>query len=311
MTPEINSVVREMGFAPGAKVVVPHQDDVGMCHGANVAFAELANRGFITCGSVMVTCPWFREAADIAVARPDLDLGVHLTLTSEWQHYRWRPLTGARQASGLVDADGYMWRTVKLVREHAVPEAVEAELRAQIDAALAAGIDVTHLDAHMGAAHAPEFAAIYYRLGREYGLPVSSLGAIGIHAGAGREIVPDQPDRHGPPLFDILHETPWVPQEKAFAAYRGILKSVEPGVTVLALHCNAPGDIEIIDPPRAHCRTTEYGMFKDPWFLSFVDELELTLVGFREIRAIVRQQKAMAPELASEETSRSEVPSVT
>src|SRR6185295_14012125 len=127
------------------KLVIAHADDIGMCHGANTAFAAVAGRGFITSGSVMVPCPWFREIAEMAASDAQFDLGVHLTLTSEWRHYRWRPLTGASKANGLVDDDGYMWRTARAAHDHAHLDAVEAELRAQIDAALAAGIDATHL----------------------------------------------------------------------------------------------------------------------------------------------------------------------
>ena len=93
-------------------------------------------------------------------------------LNSEKQPYRWRPLTSSSRSAGLTDEAGYFWSTVPAVRKHAAPEAVEAELRAQIDAALDAGIDVTHLDGHMGAAMMPEFVDIYFRLGRDYNLPI-------------------------------------------------------------------------------------------------------------------------------------------
>jgi hypothetical protein len=296
MTPEANPLVGALGFGPEDRVVIVHQDDVGMCHGANVAFADLAGRGFVTCGSVMVPCPWFRELAEIAVSRPELDVGVHLTLTSEWRQYRWRPLTGSGRASGLADPDGYMWNSVKLLRQHAVPEAAEGELRAQIDAALAAGIDVTHFDPHMGAARAPEFAEIYYRLGREYGVPVTSTRSLSVQAATGVELKQDEPERKGPPLFEILHETPWTRASDGIAAYRRILDSLEPGLSFLAMHCNAPGDIEAIDPERAHCRTGENVMFQDPWFLAYVERLHLKFIGLREIRAVMRRQQLMAAE---------------
>jgi len=162
--------------------LVIHADDVGMCLGANVAFAELSRRGTITAGSVMVPCPWFAEIAEMAVADATLDVGVHLTLNAEKRHYRWRPVSGAGPASGLVDADGYQWRTVAEVRRHADPDAVEAEWRAQVERALAAGIDVTHLDAHMGSALAPEWCDRYIALGAELGVPVlmtATLDAYG------------------------------------------------------------------------------------------------------------------------------------
>ena len=115
--------------------LVIHADDVGMCHGANVAFAELSAKGTIQAGSVMVPCPWFAELADLAVAEPSLDVGVHLTLNSEMTYYRWGPITGAGAASGLVDPDGYLWGDVASVRRNAHPDAVEEEWRAQIEVA--------------------------------------------------------------------------------------------------------------------------------------------------------------------------------
>ncbi|MER9319111.1 ChbG/HpnK family deacetylase [Mesorhizobium sp. M0659] len=137
--------------------LVLHEDDVGMCHGANSAFLELTALGACSSGAVMVPCPWFPEMAEAAAADPRLDLGVHLTLNSEKQHYKWRPLTSPSRAAGLTDEFGYFWPDVATTRRKAAPQAVETELRAQIDTAYRAGIDVTHLDAHMGAALSPEF----------------------------------------------------------------------------------------------------------------------------------------------------------
>ena len=151
--------------------LVIHADDVGMCHGANRAFVELSHAGAITSGSVMVACPWFPEIAEIAAGdaslagNASLDVGVHLTLNAEKAHYRWRPVSNPSPASGLVDDDGYLWHRVAQVRKAAHPDAVEAEWRAQIDRALAAGIDVTHLDTHMGSALAPEWCDRYIAVG--------------------------------------------------------------------------------------------------------------------------------------------------
>ena len=147
--------------------VVVHEDDLGMSHSANVAFGELTKLGVCTSGAVMVPCPWFLEIAEMQAKDPRLDIGVHLTLNAENPLYRWRPLTGVSQASGLVDPDGYLWRTVPELRAHAHPNAVEAELRAQVEAAKIAGIDITHLDSHCFSVMCPQFIDIYVRLGRE------------------------------------------------------------------------------------------------------------------------------------------------
>ncbi len=233
------ALCEKLGFEPGAKVVVAHQDDVGMCHGANVAFADLAGRGFITSGSVMVPCPWFSEIADLAGDHDDWCLGVHLTLTSEWRHYRWRPLTGVSKRSGLTDADGFMWRTAQDVRAHADPTAVETELRAQMDTALAAGIDITHLDCHMGTALAPEFADIYLRLGADYDVPVlfpndwddyGGMLRLGEGDPSGHERRLAELAHRLNPLFDAVVESPWGPPAESDAAYSRMLADLRRGL---------------------------------------------------------------------------------
>ena len=118
--------------------MVIHEDDVGMSHGANMAFVELSKLGTCSSGSVMVPCPWFPEAAAIAKADPALDVGVHLTLTSEQTPYRWRPLTAPPRSAGMTDEQGYFWPDVPRARR-ADPVAVETELRAQIDTAARGG----------------------------------------------------------------------------------------------------------------------------------------------------------------------------
>jgi predicted glycoside hydrolase/deacetylase ChbG (UPF0249 family) len=280
------------------KIVIAHADDVGMCHGANTAFAAVAGKGFITSGSVMVPCPWFRETAEMAAANPNLDLGVHLTLTSEWRHYRWRPLTGSSKATGLVDDEGFMWRTAQAVRKHARPEAVEAELRAQIDLALASGINATHLDCHMGTALAAEFTDIYLRLGREYRLP-TLFPRHWDNYGGGLKLGEVDPVRHAArlndlegrrhPIIDRFVETPWNAMGDV-AAYRKMAADVQPGITFLAFHPNHAPDIEVIDPPRARCRISEAQIFQDPEFVAEVRKHDLTLIGFREMRDRLRAQ---------------------
>jgi predicted glycoside hydrolase/deacetylase ChbG (UPF0249 family) len=283
------------------KIVIAHADDVGMCHGANTAFAAVAGKGFITSGSVMVPCPWFRETAEMAAANPNLDLGVHLTLTSEWRHYRWRPLTGSAKAAGLVDDEGFMWRTARAVRKHAQPEAVDAELRAQIDLALASGIDATHLDCHMGTALAAEFADIYLRLGRDYRLPVL-FPRHWDNYGGGLKLGDVDPARHaarlqeleqrGHPIIDRFVETPWDAMG-ADSAYRRMVADVRPGLTFLAFHPNHGPDIETIDPPRARCRTAETELFCSPAFIAAAREHSLTLIGLRGMRDSLRAQGAL------------------
>lgn len=282
-------------------VLIPHLDDVGMCHGANLAMLELARLGTVTCGSAMVPCPWFPEIAQAFRSRRDLDLGVHLTLTSEWQGYRWRPLTGCSRKGGLVDDDGYLWRNCVLLRRHVDPVAAEEEMRAQIEAALSAGLDVTHLDTHMGAAAVPELVAIYLRLGREYRLPVllpreiaSYLDVLKLGAVRPEDYRPwlEALEAEVAQFVDRFRMTPGVPSAEADATYRRLIAELGPGVTFLSLHANAPGDIETIVPDRAHWRTDEYRIFADPAFAGFVREQGVELSGMRALRARLRAGSA-------------------
>ena len=287
-----------LGYSADARVLIPHIDDVGVCHGANRAFAELAGQGFVTTASVMVPCPWFAETADLMREQPGLDLGVHLTLTSESRACRWRPISTSSKQSGLIDDAGFMWPDVPSVRRHAERRAVEIELRAQIEAALAAGIDITHLDTHMGAAAAgvrgdlplarPRVPAAGpvsrahrdLRLGSRHGAgryrplrATAGRGESGKHAG----------DRH------LRHGACHAPSR-----LRGGLpadgRAGGAGVTYVSLHCSTPGEVERLHPQDAEWRIAEYQLFGDPGFPDWVARQDVELIGFRPLRDLYREQ---------------------
>ncbi|MFI0846334.1 carbohydrate deacetylase [Mesorhizobium sp. IMUNJ 23232] len=283
----------------GKKRVVIHEDDVGMSHGANMAFVELSKLGTCSSGSVMAPCPWFPEAAELAGKDTSLDLGVHLTLTSEQKPYRWRPLTAPPKSAGMTDELGYFWPDVPRARK-AHPEAVEAELRAQIDAAKAAGIDITHFDAHMGTAQMPEFTAITRKLGQEYKVPVlfvKDLSGYNPASYAGpldtapydAEIAKARAANE--PVFDIVLETPWARKTDAETAYRAMFASIPDGMTFLSLHFNTPGDFETINPPDAHLRTEEYAVFKTGRIKEWIAEFGIEVIGMRELRDLLRARE--------------------
>ncbi|MBM3567759.1 MAG: ChbG/HpnK family deacetylase [Alphaproteobacteria bacterium] len=275
------------------RIAILHADDVGMCHGANRAFLDLAKIGAITCGSAMVPCPWFAEIAEHAGRDPRLDLGVHLTLTSEWPGYRWGPISTRARASGLVDDQGCFPRNCRQLRATLVPEAVEAEWRAQIDRALAMGIDATHLDSHMGSAFLPELVEIYLRLGREYRLPVLMPRRLDeylrvlkfdfVSAASHRRAVAEL-EAEGMPLVDDFRMTPGAASAESDAAYAKLFAELPAGTTYVALHPNRSGDIETIVPPRAHYRTDEVRILSDDGFLRGLDALGIERAGMRALR---------------------------
>jgi predicted glycoside hydrolase/deacetylase ChbG (UPF0249 family) len=282
-----------------ARVLIPHVDDLGVSHGANQAFALLSALGFVTCGSVMPPSAWFPEMVELAKERPALDVGVHLTLTSESRACRWRPVSTASRASGLLDGDGYMWPDVSSVRRHADRAAVETELRAQLEAALGAGLDVTHLDTHMGAAAAPEFVAIYVALGRAYRLPVllcrdsasyDSVLEMGPIDRAFYDRLIAELDHEGLPLIDRFAMGLAMRERSCEGALRHVVRHAAPGLTYLSLHCNAPGEIEAMHPDDAAWRIAEHEVLQDPAFLDWVARQNVQLTGFRPIRDRYRQE---------------------
>ncbi|MGV8995992.1 MAG: ChbG/HpnK family deacetylase [Parvibaculaceae bacterium] len=146
----VNPAIERLGFQSDDKVAIIHVDDVGMCGATLDAFSDLWARRSVTCGSVMVPCPWFRATAAWARENPDADLGVHATLTCEWDGYRWAPLSTVDMASGLMDDERAFHKTSEAVALLANPEAAKRELQMQIATAKEAGINATHLDTHMG-----------------------------------------------------------------------------------------------------------------------------------------------------------------
>ena len=273
--------------------LVVHHDDIAANHATNLAFVELFDGGFCSSGSVMVPCPWFPEIAAIARQRPDLDLGVHLTLTAEFGPYRWRPLTGVSN-NGLTDADGFMWRDVTSARR-ADPVAVEAEMRAQIDTALAAGIDVTHLDAHMGTIMMPEYIDIYLELGADYRLPVVLPRRVdGLNPAASEPSLAvryaqaaDGLEARGNPVFENFVSSPFGKTGAVEALYRAIFDATVPGLNWGAFHFDMAGAIDDYSPD-APMRIAEYAFFKSGRARAMLAELDIEMVGMRAFRDRLR-----------------------
>ena len=144
-----------------------------MSHAANAATIDALENGLMTSATIMVPCPWFPEIADYAKAHPSADFGLHLTHTAEWKGLKWGPVASKSEVPGLVDPQGYLWPDVPAVYKNATPEQAYIEARAQIKKALAAGVDVTHLDSHMGALQYNDaYFQVYRRLAKEFDLPL-------------------------------------------------------------------------------------------------------------------------------------------
>jgi predicted glycoside hydrolase/deacetylase ChbG (UPF0249 family) len=291
------TLAMRLGFGASERVAIVHCDDIGMCHAANVGAFEALDRGPATCGSVMVPCPWFREAAELARLRPEVDLGVHLTITSEWAAYRWGPVAERSAVPSLLDADGYLPRTTQEIAARGRPEEVEIELRAQIERALAAGIDVTHLDAHMGAVFMPPFIHLYAQLALEYRLPAfavrpdpASLAVLG-SADAGRAIERALAALRdgGVPILDGMNANSLAFEPGEGAIHNANrLASLEPGINYLICHPARRGDELDAISPDAHARDFERSFYGGETGHRALEAHGIRTLGMRPLRDLMR-----------------------
>lgn len=280
------------------RILITNADDLGIDCGSNEAFMELSYYGSIKSGSVMVPCPWFQHICDLNRGKSGLNIGVHLTLTSEWQNYRWRPLTTNNESSGLVDEDGYFWRNRQLLRQNINVESAEIELRTQIDTAVRSGIDITHLDCHMGVGIIPELIEIYIKLGYDYRLPVllprkieDTLRLYKIK----ETLLPfyknliNKLDEVDYPLVDNFKITPCFESDVALSGYERLLSTIEKGTTFLSLHPNKLGSIASIDPVKYQVRVDEYNIFKSNFNSEWAKKLGIKMISYRELRDEFRE----------------------
>lgn len=144
------TLLERLGYPPETKLLIVHADDLGMAHTINLASLKGLESGLVTSASIMIPCPWLPEIAAYARSHPEADLGLHLTLTSEWNLYRWAPVLPKERVPSLLDRDGYFYPTETEAAAHIDPKEAESEIRAQIARARALGIQPTHLDSHMG-----------------------------------------------------------------------------------------------------------------------------------------------------------------
>jgi predicted glycoside hydrolase/deacetylase ChbG (UPF0249 family) len=293
----VTTLAERLGFAATDRVAIVHADDIGMCHAANEgAFDALAN-GVVTCGSIMTPCPWFREAAERACANPSLDLGVHLTLNSEWPHYRWGPVASRDRVASLLDDQGFLPRTTLETVRQAKPEHVEIELRAQIDAALAAGVDVTHVDSHMGTVLFPPFIDVYARLAADYRLPAFVArpdAAVLKKAGlAGFEPILrtalERIEARGLPVLDAvdLFSLDFAPGGGDDHT-RKRLDRLGAGLTYFIIHPAKDGEEIRAISPDAHARTFEHSFYGSARGRDAFARVGIQTVGMRPLRDLLR-----------------------
>lgn len=290
------SLAERLGYKATDKLLIVNGDDVGMCHPANLATIESMEKGLMRSATIMVPCPWFPEIAEYARTHPEKDFGIHLCHTSEWKKYRWGPVASRDQVKGLLDPDGYLWNDESEIYRHATPEEALIEARAQIKKALAAGVDVTHLDSHMGALQLDaRFVKVYVQLGVEFNLPLRMASQETL-ARFGQPEMRPQIAAQGIVFPDhfIYDELPQAKNDvKGF--WRRVVKTLKPGVTELYIHAMLPTEEAKAITGSWATRAAEFEVFThDEEMKQIVANEKIILIGYRPLRELQHKERKAA-----------------
>ena len=292
-----NPVLKKLGFSNDDRVVIIHTDDIGMCQASVEAFADMVDLGLISSGAVMVPCPWFLEAAAYSRANPDADMGVHLTLTSEWETYRWGPISTRNPESGLMDKQVFFHKSSEEVWAHADPEAAAVELDMQVSRALAEGMTLTHIDTHMGSVAHPSIIPGYVQLATKYGLPPMIprmaeevlMSSQGVDAETAQMVtgMVHMLEEIGIPLLDHLAGLELEDANDRLGQVKQILGALKPGLTHFIIHPSkdTPELRHITD--SWDCRVADYETFMSEETRSFIKSEGIQVIGYRDLKALM------------------------
>ena len=287
LTAQTKKLAKRLGYPADSKLLIIHADDLAVAHSEDTASFDALDKHAASSASIMVPCPWLTEVAEYAKAHPDADLGLHLTVTSEWKTYRWGPVAPKDKVPSLLDSSGYLWADNGPATEHIKAAEAEVEIRAQIEKAMALGIRPTHVDSHMGEFFArPDLFAVYVKVAREYKLPF--LAALSPNAP--KELVALL-SPNDVVLDNVVMASPSDPAGwKDF--YLNTLKTLKPGVTELIVHLGHD-DAELqavtVDHPDygAAWRQRDYDVITSPEFKKVLEENHIVLVHWSDLKKLI------------------------
>jgi predicted glycoside hydrolase/deacetylase ChbG (UPF0249 family) len=290
----------KLGFPKGKKILLLHMDDLGMCPEANEAGKYYIQNGYVNSGAVMMPCPNAKEFIEWAKNRQGADIGVHLTLTSEWKTYRWGPVTDPAKVPGLLDAEGKLHHEVPDVVMHATPQEVETEIRAQIDKMLALGLTPTHIDTHMGTLYgSPEYVAVFFKTAESYGIPANAIDLSNPDvAGKYRDIgypvnqeVIEMINAYKLPKLDNFTS---VPDGKTYemkrANFIAMVNSLNEGLTEIIFHPSVETDNLKSITGSWKQRVWEAQLFSDPVVINYFRDNGIILTTWKEIMTKIKRK---------------------
>jgi predicted glycoside hydrolase/deacetylase ChbG (UPF0249 family) len=280
-----------LGYPRDSKLLIIHSDDMGLAHSVNTACIKAFDNKSITSGSIMVPCPWAPEIEAWVKDHPGIDVGIHLTMTSEWDLYKWGGITPADQITSLLDKNNYFYPSVENLGKVAKGAEAEKELRAQIDRAIASGVQPTHLDTHMGSVLAnPELIKIYLNLSEIYHLPILFPRAYLSW------FQPDMAKSMESKVFlidNLFMLEPKMITAKWIDAYKKAIETMKPGLNQMIVHLAIDND-EMQAITKGHddygsaWRQHDLDMISSPEFKELLKTNHIILIGWRQIRDLMK-----------------------
>ena len=278
-----------LGYPADSKLLIINADDLAMAHSQNDASFTALDQKLVTSATVMVPAPWFGEVAVYAKTHPDADLGLHLTLTAEWQTFRWGPVTPRTLVPSLIDPDGYFYATTDEFVKHAKLDEVETELRAQIERARSMGLQPTHLDSHMHALYAtPELFGVLQKVARDYKLPIRMARNEQVF----RDLLP-YVDTAVPFPDAIFSQEGDVQPAGWMDFYINVVKNLQPGVSELFVHlAHDDGEMRAVTVNfpvwDAAWRQRDVDVISSAAFRQALVDNHVILIGWRPIQRLIR-----------------------
>lgn len=286
---QTRTIAERLGHPADAKLLILHADDLGVAHSEDVASFDALDRGAVSSASIMVPTPWIAEVAAYARAHPNADLGIHLTLTSEWQTYRWGSVESKDKVPSLLDSAGTFPNEGILVAMRANPVEVDREIRAQIERALALGIHPTHIDSHMGALFTtPELIAIYVKIGHDYHLPFLAVRGSPLAAPQARLSEKDVV------LDAVVVAGPETPRDQWKAFYLNAIANLKPGLTEIIVHLgHDDAELQAVtvnhEPYGSAWRQRDYDVVTSPEFRKALADHHVILVTWKDLARVAQQ----------------------
>ncbi len=283
------TIAERLGYPADAKLLILHADDLAVAHSQDAASFDALDKHAVTSASIMVPCPWLTEVADYAKAHPDADLGLHLTLTSEWKTYRWGPVASKDKVPSLLDPSGYLWPDTPQSVGALKADEVEREIRAQIERAITMGIHPTHLDSHMGTLFSrPDLFAVYVEVAHEYKLPFLAF----LSADTPKELS-SVLSSNDVLVNSVVIADPSVHPDDWKAFYANAIRNLKPGLTEMIVHLgHDDAEMQAIMVDHADYgsawRQRDYNVVTSPEFKKALEDNHVILIHWKDLKKLAQ-----------------------